>query len=115
VQPASHTALHPTAFTITNGKFYVTIAELKRAATNLQSIFFQDAAVLCSNLQTPARSGEWATIASVSRAVTTANVRLRVRNDDASPATLRYGALQVVEFDSYGDARSFFNSRLLVA
>lgn len=115
VQPASHTALHPTVFAITNGKFYVTIAELKRAATDLQTIQFQDATVLCSNLQTPARSGEWSTIASVSQAATTANVRLRVRNDDPSPATLRYGALQVVEFDSYSDALSFFNSRLLVA
>jgi hypothetical protein len=116
VQPALHTALHSSIFTITSGKYYVSVIEIKRAVTDLQTIQIVGTSTLASDIQGPAIAGEWSTIASISKSTSTwADCRLRIRNDAATSTTVRLGSMQVVEFDSLLDALIFFNSRSTVA
>ena len=116
VVPAGATLLH-TGGTITGGKWYVSTLDARWASNSATGLTLgvQNQTLLAGGWDR-LLGHSWKTMAAIGRCAdgVMGDVRLYIKNDTGSPATLRFSAFQIAEFSTEQEAVDFYNSRVFM-
>jgi hypothetical protein len=111
VFPASTTE-QSTAWTLTSGKWYVFTCDIKHVSGTLSdmSLDITSAVSMAPNFASLLVTGKWVTVATIGQCTSGGAARLRLVNGTLGNQTVRFSALQVIEFDTEAEACAYFNS-----
>ena len=100
------------AWTLTNGKWYVFTCDIKHVSGTLSdlSIDITGAVAMAPNFSSLLATGKWVTVAAIGQCTAGGVARLRLVNGTLGNQTVRFSALQVIEFDTEAEACAYFNS-----
>lgn len=100
-----------TDWTLTINKWYVFTMDVKHVSGTLSDLSMDLAGgtAMAPAFASLLSTGKWVTVATIGKCTSGGTARLRVVNGSIGSQTIRFSALQVIEFDTEADALAYFN------
>ena len=99
------------SWTLTLNKWYVFTMDVKHVSGTLSdmSMSISSGVSMAPSFSSLLSTGKWVTVATLGKCTSGGTARLRIVNGSSGSQTIRFSALQVIEFDTEAEALAYYN------